>query len=151
MSKHEEQFDKVTPSNAKLLINQDNARANEVAEGFHILDDKIIERNPPEIKWGKLFLEFNDQEKIQYLKNLASTMNHAAYLIQKERDELNKLCALKEAQIEKAKKAMDDNLHMVDQQIREINEERQKMNSNSKKLKGHALREYLNSLKEVEA
>lgn len=42
----------------------------------------------PQIKFGDDFYERSDAEKIAYLKQLASTMNHAADLMQKERNTL---------------------------------------------------------------
>ena len=42
----------------------------------------------PQIIYGEDFEERTDSEKISYLKGLASTMNHAADLMQKERNVL---------------------------------------------------------------
>lgn len=42
--------------------------------------------NVPMIKFGDDFEKWNDERKINYLKRLASSMNHAADLMQKERN-----------------------------------------------------------------
>ena len=55
-------------------------------------------------------------------------MNHAAYLIQNERNDLLKLYDTKERQIIKAQKAMEDNIQMVQDSFVQMNEERQKFN-----------------------
>ena len=65
-------------SEAKRLINQDNARADEIAEGFYKLDEDLIAKDPPKVKWCRLFQKFSDSEKIKYLEELEITMNHAA-------------------------------------------------------------------------
>jgi hypothetical protein len=50
---------------------------------------KLPEGAIPQIDFGKEFEEdFDDKRKIRYLKKLSSAMNHAADVIQKERDEL---------------------------------------------------------------
>ena len=72
-------------------------------------------------------------------------MNHAASLIQDERNQLNKLCELKEQQIEKLKAAMDQNNGMLQSEVAKINEERQKFNESKAGLKGQALKAQLKS------
>lgn len=99
-----------------------------VAQGFRKLDDNLIERRPPKIKWGEKYRRSSDKDKIQYLEKLAATMNQAAFLIQGERNELAKLCELKEEQIVKLKNAMDANTNMLQIEITKINEERQSFN-----------------------
>lgn len=74
-------------------------------------------------------------------------MNHAASLIQTERNQLNKLCELKEQQIEKMKEAMDANNNMLQSEIAKINEERQKFNQSKTGLKGQALKDQLKAWK----
>ena len=115
-------------SKAKEIIKKDNLQEDLVAQGFHKLDDNLVVRRPPKINWGRLYQDFTDAEKVEYLQKLASTMNHAAHLIQGERDELNKLCELKEQQIIKLREAMDQNLAMLQSEVTKINEERQSFN-----------------------
>jgi predicted nucleic acid-binding Zn-ribbon protein len=55
-------------------------------------------------------------------------MNHAAYLIQGERDELNELCELKEQQIQKLSENMSANNNMIQSEVMKLNEERQAFN-----------------------
>ena len=118
----------MTISQAKRLINSDNEDADLIAQGFHKLDNNLIENRPPKITWGKIYLEFTSEEKLAYLEHLAATMNHAAYLIQTERNNLGKLCELKEGQIGKLKVAMEQNMFMLQSEITKINEERQSFN-----------------------
>ena len=121
--------DKTKMSKARRKVLADNMQKDLECAGFHRLESKIISNRPPRIKWGELYKRFTDAEKITYLEKLASTMNHAAYLIQGERDELNVLCELKEKQIQKLSNNMDGNNSMVQSEIMKMNEERQAFNS----------------------
>jgi len=123
-------------SDAKDLIDKDNQQDDLVAVGFHKLDDNLVEKRPPKIAWGRLYKDFNDAEKIRYLENLASTMNNAAYLIQNERNELTRLCELKEKQIEKIKAAMDQNMIMLQSEVTIMNEQRQGYHQEVARLNG---------------
>lgn len=136
-------------STLKDLIKSDNLQEDLVAQGFQKLDDNLISRRPPKIAWGKIYQASSQDEKIEYLEKLANTMNHAASLIQDERNQLNKLCELKEQQIEKLKEAMDANSDMLQKEVAKINEERQKFNQSKAGLKGQALRAHLAGLKQV--
>lgn len=99
-----------------------------VAAGFHRLDKEFSKR-PPKIKWGAIYTKAQKQDKIPYLEKLAASMNHAAYLIQGERDQLGALCEKKEAQIQSLKKGLDQNNEMIQGQITKMNEERQLYNA----------------------
>lgn len=112
-----------------------NLQDDFVAQGFHKLDKNLIDRRPPKIQWGQKYQKFSDKEKIKYLEKLASTMNHAAHLVQNERNELGNLCELKEKQLESMKIAMEQNLEMLQKEITKINEERQMFNAAYKELK----------------
>jgi len=132
-------------SKLKDLIRIDNLQEDLLAQGFHKLDDKLLVVKVPKIAWGKIYQSSSNEEKIEYLEKLASTMNHAASLIQDERNQLNKLCELKEQQIEKLKEAMDANNNMLQSEVAKINEERQKFNESKAGLKGQALKAQLKS------
>ena len=133
-------------SKLKDLIRIDNLQEDLLAQGFHKLDDKLLVVKAPKITWGRIYQSSSNEEKIDYLEKLASTMNHAASLIQDERNQLNKLCELKEQQIEKLKEAMDANNNMLQSEVAKINEERQKFNESKAGLKGQALKARLKSL-----
>ena len=106
-----------------------------IGKGFHRLDPDLIQDPPPKIKWGKKYLEeWSDEQKIKYLEKLACTMNHAAYLIQKERDELQAMCEKKEAQIIAMDKALRQNDILLQQEVTRMNEQRQDYNANVSKL-----------------
>ena len=133
-------------SKLKDLIKIDNLQEDLIAKGFHKLDDKLIVAKAPKILWGGIYQASSNEEKIEYLEKLAATMNHAASLIQDERNQLNKLCELKEQQIEKMKEAMDQNNRMIQSEVAKMNEERQKFNDSKAGLKGEALKAHLKSL-----
>lgn len=120
-----------------------------VAQGFRKLDDNLIERRPPKIKWGERYRRSSDKDKIQYLEKLAATMNQAAFLIQGERNELGRLCELKEEQIIKLKNAMDANNNMLQTEIMKINQERQSF-SEAAIAKNNEIRELKKQLEELQ-
>lgn len=107
-----------------------------ISAGFHRLDSKLIERRSPKIQWGALYLLMEPAEKIDHLQKLAATMNHAAYLIQEERNELGRLLELKEQQLIKMAEAVRANNAMLQQQVTQMNEDRQGFNATVAKLNG---------------
>jgi hypothetical protein len=116
------------------------------SKGFNKLDKELISHNPPKIKWGEQFEEMEDAKKIEYLKKLAATMNHAASLIQDERNQLNELLALKEKQVEKSAKLVEKNEEMVSKELAKVNEERQQFNQSVAGLKGDAIKQMLSKV-----
>lgn len=105
-----------------------------LAEGFEKIDQSLVLRNPPKIKWGKEYQEKSSDDKIRYLEKLASAMNHAAFLIQGERDELNRLMILKEAQLLQMADSVNKNNAMLQQEVTKMNTDRQSFNDAVKKL-----------------
>ena len=106
-------------------LNQDDF----VGAGFRRLDGRAIVQHPPMIKWGTGYQRMTLRERIRYLERVASAMNHAAATIQGERDELNRLIALKEKQVQAAKIALDQNNDMIEREITKMNAERQRYNA----------------------
>ncbi len=94
--------------------------------GFERLDDDIVVKNPPRIAWGKKYDQKTDADKILYLQKLASAMNHAAFLIQNERNDLLKTLSQKEQQVISMAASLDANNNMIQQQITKMNAEKQK-------------------------
>ena len=134
------------PSKAKAAIIQDNYREDLVAAGFLELGKNSVSAKPPKIRWGLLYKGFKDSEKIEYLEKLASSMNYAAFIIQKERDDLLDLCIKQEKKIIAMDMAMEANQDMVQAEITKVNAERQKFNDASTQLKGDDIRGYLDSI-----
>ena len=63
-----------------------------IGAGFHRLDPKIVDlNNPPKIQWGDLHKGQTLEEQRDRAQKLAGAMNHAAFLIQGERDQMMKL------------------------------------------------------------
>jgi uncharacterized coiled-coil DUF342 family protein len=106
-----------------------------VSAGFERLDPTLIERRPPKIQWGMIYkTRWSKDEKIAYLEKLAATMNQAAAKIQAERDELGRLCELKEQQLLKLAEAVRQNNAMLQQEITEMNAQRQDYNEDIARL-----------------
>ena len=83
---------------------------------------------PPKIKWGDEFLSWTPEKKLQYLMKFAEAMNHAADVIQRERNLLGELVEKKEEQLQQMQSMLDANNQMLQQEITRMNEERNKTN-----------------------
>lgn len=105
-----------------------------IAAGFHRLDNHILAVNAPKIQWGEIYKKWPDAHKVQHLEKLAATMNHAAALIQDERNKLNKLLEAKEKQIVSMKQALEQNNDMIQTQVTSLNAERQRFNASFAKV-----------------
>ncbi len=127
-------------------MSKGNGKADEedfVGDGFHRLDDEIVSKTPPRIQWGEGYKLMRDDQKIEYLEKLASTMNHAAYLIQGERDQLLELYDMKEKKLEAMSASLNANNDMIQQQITKMNADKQEFLKSIASLKA-TIREYEN-------
>ena len=102
--------------------------ADFVGAGFHKLDDNLLSLQPPKIQWGRVYQDWPDDKKIEYLEKLASSMNHAAALIQEERNNNLVLMDKKEEQLDAMKRAIDQNNEMIQGQMTQMNAEKQEYN-----------------------
>ena len=100
----------------------------DLIEGFKVLDSHLLERQAPKIQWGAKFKLMNTEAQIKYLMNLASTMNHAAWLIQNERNQLITLCELKDNQLKAQQKSVNQNNEMLQSEVTKMNTQRQSYN-----------------------
>ncbi len=116
-------------NNLNELYKDDNLRENLIEQGFRKLDSNLIVEKPPKIKWGPRYKESDIDIKLIYLENIASVMNHAAYLIQNERNQLLELCTKKEQQLVAMTKNIDANNQMIQSEVTRMNEDRQKFNA----------------------
>ena len=116
-------------------VNEEAKGKDFVMEGLHRLDPDIVVDKAPKIAWGHRYKMWSDARKLKYLENLASSMNHAAFLIQNERDELNVLCEKKEAMLMTMASNLDGNNGMIQHQMTLLNEERQLWNKAASDMK----------------
>ena len=105
-----------------------------MVKGFHLLDDTIIELKAPRLVETTQFAAKSDGWKYLYYRKIAATMNHAAKLIQDERDELNKAIFLKEDKLVSVMKQLDANNQMLVAEVTKFNEQRQSYNSEISRL-----------------
>lgn len=105
-----------------------------IAAGFHRVDPEILAKKAPTIKWGEIYKKWTDKEKVAWHEKFSSSMNHAAALIQDERDKLNVLCHQKEQQLRQVAKAIESNNAMLQQEVTRMNEQRQGYNAQIAKL-----------------
>ena len=99
-----------------------------MVEGFHRLDGRTMVAHPPKIQWGVIYKEKSDADKIKYLEKLAATMNHAAFLVQEERNSLGALCEKKEGQLQQMMTDITANNNMLQSEVTKMNEQRQGFN-----------------------
>lgn len=126
------------------MSNEGNQVKDYVAHGFYKLDDKYIENHPPKIVWGPSWQKRTPASQLAYTTKLAHTMNHAARMLQEERDKLGKLCEKKEAQLIVLGKQMAANNQMLQSEVTRMNEQRQQYHANI-----HRLNEEIKSLKDA--
>jgi len=56
-------------------------------------------KNQPKIAWGEEYQSWPIEKRLHYAERLAASMNNAADVMQKERNELLELCKRQEAQL----------------------------------------------------
>lgn len=120
-------------NNAEKIVDEITGH---LAEGFRRIDPKYISSKPPQIKWGNTFKKWPLRKRYNYLMKFGEAMNHAAALVQAERDNLGKLCEQKEAQITKLNEMMRQNNEMLQQEVTRFNEKRQGYNKEIARLNG---------------
>jgi len=99
-----------------------------MVDGFHRLDGRLLVSRPPKIQWGAIYKEKSEADKIKYLEKLAASMNHAAYLVQEERNHLGQLCEKKEGQLQQMMADISANNNMLQSEVTKMNEQRQGFN-----------------------
>ncbi len=97
-----------------------------LAAGFCVEGIPIALR-PPKIRWGDKYQTWDDARKVEYLEKLADGINEALSLLQKERNELGRLCELKEKQVQSMNEAVRQNNMMLQSEVTRLNSDRQQM------------------------
>ena len=96
-----------------------------LVEGFHRLDDHLLDNKAPKLTLMPGFHKKDETSKVRYLLSLAATMNHAAKLISEERDALVDAIVMKEKQLEQQDAAMRRNLAMLQSEVTRMNSKKQ--------------------------
>jgi len=81
----------------------------------------------PQIKFGDEFNSWPPGKQIEYLKQLASSMNHAADMMQTERNEIRSKLIMAETKLAGAEKALQIQKDVVVRQLTDGNAEQQSM------------------------
>lgn len=79
-----------------VLFYDDLLPPKELPEGFKKFQLKRGQHIAPKINWGTDYLGWPPERKIEYLEKLSYTMNHAADMMQQDRNRLSDLLYLKE-------------------------------------------------------
>ena len=111
------------------MTNNAQTIAEEIREVADGVSDVPLSKLAPKIKWGDEFLAWDTEKKITYLMKFAEGMNDAVDKIQRERDALGKLAEQKEKQIQQVKPMMEANNQLLQSEITQMNEYKQKTNA----------------------
>ena len=97
-------------------------------EGFKKLEPinrpQIIE---PKIKWGSDYNNWSMRRKIKYLEKLATSMNNAADILQKERNALQKILINKEEIIKELHRKFTEQTQLLNERLTIFNQEKQNL------------------------
>jgi hypothetical protein len=77
---------------------------------------------------------WTDADRLNYAEQLASTMNHAADLMQQERNTLNELIKQKEQLVIQSSRQLSENNNMLQQEVTRMNQYKKDMQLHAKKL-----------------
>jgi seryl-tRNA synthetase len=61
-----------------------------------------MKANAPQIAWGDEYKSWPIEKRLSYAERLASSMNHAAAVLQDERDRLSDVCHAQQVKVEQA-------------------------------------------------
>jgi hypothetical protein len=82
-------------------------------------------KHAPRIAWGTVYQSWSDPQKVEFLEKFGASMNHAADLLQKERNALLATCARQEDLLKRAALDQAANAELLQRQITTHNEETQ--------------------------
>lgn len=132
--------------NNSIITNDPDAGFEEVQSGDAIsLDEsmKVVEykHRAPNITMEEGWKELPAEQRARYMHKLANAMNHAAKLLQDERNELLEKVAYLEKQVENAQKNLDIQKNVNRNAITQMNERMQTDATQTIELQGK-LRQY---------
>ena len=105
-----------------------------LVEGFHRLDDNVVELNAPRLHESEVLRAKPVEARVRYWRRLAATMNHAAMLLQDQRNELSHHITQKEKQLEQMAAAVESNNQALQAEVTRMNEQRQSWNDEARRL-----------------
>lgn len=98
-------------------------------EGFKTLKRLPgMSRIAPCIAWGSEYTSWSMRKRLRYAQRLAETMNHAADVIQTERNNLLQILKAKERQLVQAAEANEATSQLLQRQVEDFNKQREEMN-----------------------
>lgn len=98
----------------------------EAPEGFKKLE-RVNGRSAPDIAWGFEYQSWPVEKRLAYAENLASSMNHAADLLQQERNAALGTIEHKEKQIKALYERLARETEVFNRQFQDMNESRQSL------------------------
>ena len=86
-----------------------------------------LNKKAPKITWGDAYLAWPVEKRLEFAEKLASTMNHAADMLQKERNALIDIAKKQELLIADHVRKYDAQSEMIQLQMVRANEEKQEL------------------------
>ena len=90
---------------------------------------------PPKIKWGDEYLSWPIEKRLEHAEKLAAAMNHAADVLQQERNTLLDVCRQQESQLDLIKKVQTRDGATLHHELEIHNQEKQNLYQEIVKLK----------------
>jgi seryl-tRNA synthetase len=107
------------------MSNEEFGEEDFIGSGFKKIDPAVILKRPPQIKWGDKYKKWDDGKKIRYLEKFARSMNHAADLLQNERNELLELVDKKDELLAQMNSMLGENNNLLQSEVTRMNAQRQ--------------------------
>jgi len=86
-----------------------------------------MNKHPPQIAWGAEYRKWPIGKRLSYAERLASSMNHAADVLQQERKALSDICKQMEQQIKAHIQRYAEQGALMTRQVNKANEEKQEL------------------------
>lgn len=86
-----------------------------------------MSKHAPKIKWGDVYKTWSAKKQLKYAQDLASSMNHAADILQTERDELLVVCGNQNELITQLQSSYSQQSQITEHEITNQGGEQQKL------------------------
>lgn len=88
-----------------------------------------MHQHAPKIKWGSDYQSWPIEKRLNHAERLAAAMNHAADVLQSERNELLKLVAHQEAQLKQSAVKYLEQGDLIHRQLQKASDKRHEMSA----------------------
>ena len=86
-----------------------------------------MQSRAPKISWGKVYQAWPIDKQLRYAESLANSMNHAADVLQKDRDRIVKLAKAQEVQLKENVQRYTEQGELMHKELAAVDAEKQKL------------------------